>query len=65
MVLAKQILKALNDKGQLDKFSIYIETGDDKTPDRLAFLSENGYINITSNNEFSLTERGQQLLTKI
>jgi predicted transcriptional regulator len=42
-----------------------MKEGDNKSPDRLAFLSENGYIKITPNNEFSLTERGQQLLTKI
>lgn len=65
MILAKEILKALNDKGRLNKFAIYLETDNNKTPERLAFLSDKGYIKITPKNEYFLTSRGKELLKKI
>ncbi|WP_367760059.1 hypothetical protein [Ammoniphilus sp. 3BR4] len=64
LVLAKQILKALNDKGKLDKFAIYLETDDEKTPERLAFLCEKGYIELNGN-VFSITDLGKEVLWKI
>jgi hypothetical protein len=65
LVLVKQILKAINDKGNMDKFALYLQTDNDKTLDRLTFLSEHGYVQINETNEFSLTGRGSQLLIKI
>lgn len=64
LFLAKQILKALNDKGKLDKFAIYLETDDEKTPARLAFLYEKGCIELKEN-IFSITDLGKKALEKI
>ncbi|WP_167577872.1 hypothetical protein [Ammoniphilus sp. YIM 78166] len=61
----KQILKSLDQKGIVDKHTLYLEIGDPKLPDRLAFLCERRDIKLVSVNAFAITDKGKKTLFKL
>ncbi|WP_134700584.1 hypothetical protein [Ammoniphilus sp. YIM 78166] len=65
MVLTKQILNSLDQKGIVDKHTLYLEIDDPQIPDQLAFLCERKYIKQISVNAFAITEKGKMTLFKL